>query len=623
MERISSSTLGLARLVLLPALLLWLPAAPAEARGTAYRGPDREVPQLHREGSDPPPPPHPSGCTCSPDTGPELAPPTEAELRRIRELEARIHTLHLDDWAFWWNRARDRYLRPPSRPVPDRAWVRGELIPALRARLADTDEHFEVRAAAALELGRLDDQDAAPLLLEVVRDDDPRGSDRVAREAAQLALGLLGAGGEARAELERRVRSRTTRREFVRPHAAVALGLHARRRGGDEALRDVLGAALSERTRERALGPAAALGLGLSGVPGAGSRLMRVVELGTRAPDGSRALPETTVTWAVTALALHAEGGGKDDRDRAVPLLAERLRGGEDSTHPRNVRRAAVLGLARLGELQADEVRELATVALLHASAQDEDRTVRRFARLTLARFHAAEPDGRIVERLATAPADGSTCLALGLAARGSGESKSRGALLARLVELHTETTDTRIKVAAVLGRALAGDGRIASTLDEWGTGSDPFRAGYAIQAAALLGTAPGPGVLKAAASPKSLDPRGLLALGCLSAEVESAPLIPLLTTDPELRDWSDHQYVVTGAGRAIADLRDEATLRELLGQVPPDPERPVPPLLRATIVWTLGRASATSEDTTWPDLARDTNHRAYADAIDELSRME
>lgn len=610
---------------LLLAALVTCGASSALARGTAYRGPETEVPEVHREASDPPRRSHPTGCTCSPADGPELAPPSEAELRARREADARVHKLHFDDWAFWWNRARDEFLVPPPRPAPPREWVEGAVVPLLRARLADSDEHFDVRAAAALALGRLDDQESVPLLLAVVRDDDPRGSDRVAREGAQLALGLLGAEGVALDELRSRLTRTTLRREFVRPYAAVALGLAASRRGTPDAVRGLLATTLAERSRERGLGPACALALAELGGVSARRRLTVAVDLGTEGPEGERGLPETTVAWAATSLGRLAERGTPDDRVAAGSVLRARVLQSDRPT-PRNVRRAAVQATGRLVGGVDPEFAGLLVDALVQAATEDEDRTVRRFARLALARAAGALPSGelhaQILEVLLAVPADGTTALALGVAGRSGLPGGVRTRVLDRLSAWRAAGQDDRLRAAAALGAALLGDTGVAEDAAAWVGGEDVLE-GYGVQALALLeGPAP-ESLTKAAERPELLDHRALVALGVFQSGIDPLPLVRILADDPLLRDWTDHQHAVGGAARALADLRDPTALRAVLRLVEPDPEDPRPPILRAAAIWTLGRACATEGGPRWPALGLDSNHRAHADAIDELVHLE
>jgi HEAT repeat protein len=165
----------------------------------------------------------------------------------------------LDDdaakWEHWWATNREDFLIPRAVMAPDVAGdqysaslappieqeIRAAVIPALLEALRDNDH--QVRAAAALSLGRCGDWREIRVLAGTIND-----RERLVAEAAILGIGLLGEGS-AEGPL-RDALNETTRNSRERAFAAIALGYS----GGDLArtvLFDQLGTTNDAEGRSR------------------------------------------------------------------------------------------------------------------------------------------------------------------------------------------------------------------------------------------------------------------------------------------------------------------------------------------------------------------------------------
>jgi len=351
-------------------------------------------------------------------------------------------------WESWWTEHREDLLRiaervdsaqglavtpseggkaPPREPASVRAAlaakVRSDVLPVLFLALRDDD--FDVRASAAIALGKLGDAHAFPQLRDCARK-DPR--DEV-RRAALLGLGLLGRT-EAIPFLADRISDRSLASE-ERSMAALGMGLV----GGDDAAGFLCCFLEREATRPDAtVGPEVQLigtiheALGLT-------RSVEALRTLWRAADDDSASPFLRA-HALIGLGRLAD---RDSVERCVALMKP----GTDQ----QLRRAAIAALGRiagaddgvaaqrLGELLATETDPFARKLAISALGWIRTPQVRSLLRR---QFAAATPQERPAFALAIAvQGDVAGAPAIREALRAEHDESARSAYCAALGLLH------------------------------------------------------------------------------------------------------------------------------------------------------------------------------------------
>jgi len=208
-------------------------------------------------------------------------------------------------------------------------------VPALLGVLKDDEDN--VRRAAALAIGAVApaaDPESVKALQRVLAKDRDRG----ARAMAAVALGLLG-GDDAVATLRK---SYSRDDAALRPYAAVALGVIARRSGNPKIVTPLL-RDLKRGTRHELLG-ATCVAVGLAGLEDAIPLLRKIVVKGGN--------PQVVAQAAVSLGLIGDRAEGRD-------LLRELLR----ETHDPMLRGEVALALGMLGDLR--------TLAALDDMVQD------------------------------------------------------------------------------------------------------------------------------------------------------------------------------------------------------------------------------------------------------------
>jgi len=402
-------------------LMLWM--APATAQEGRYRGPIGEVLQG--------PIPHKDRFHDGPGTHGAVFPGVTL-LRFDPEGWYR--------WEFWWENDKDSYLAPAllaraeegsvfgspefflggnaaAAGALDRSRLRAEAIPALIevARAGDPD----LRAAAAMALGRLGPSDALPFLETLTRDPKP-----VVRRGALLGLGLMGDEAALPAIIESYEAS--GRSPDSRPHAALALGLSGRPEARPVLLRRLAANFAQGEHREEPQLLASVLSLGLVGdasdVPFLLERLAA-----TRSPVTQSFLlrsigslgdlavvPRLLEALATRDLALRRGAALALARLRIPFPAAEQLR--EALARQEEAERSGVLSESararlrdlvqelrlRAGEEQVlvEGVRQKVVKTLAGLLGRGVDLQVREFAALALGRIGSAAAAGPLLEAL-------------------------------------------------------------------------------------------------------------------------------------------------------------------------------------------------------------------------------
>lgn len=507
----------------------------------------------------------------------------------------------LDGWWTWWEYNKLDYLDP--RGLEQRLASRDGCTPADVAAMTEPlravrktlllealqDPEAEVRAAAALSLGRLARADAvAPLLLLL---SDP--SQRV-REHALLGLGASGTSGGARVLLgllEQGVRRGAARAgdELVSPRAltlavlALAVG---RREGMDPGVAQTV-ALLAPRV-DKALRPgtlwAACLFQRLAPDPALESLMLELA--------GERDAPE-----AVRAAALEALG------DSSAPPALARL---QDALFGRSLelRRSAALALGR-------SPQPAATAILLTASELEAEPLARGFVLLSLGMRGGREAREVLLDTLFQGPiaSEPWAALALGLHARGARDALVSAALLEVQARVRNEDSRPAVLLALALAHESAAAGLAREALE---SAVSPRERGYAATALALLGGDANQAILRARLAlegsgfVRASIAQGLAVLG-EDADVPSLFLALHRLRDRGLQAVTAASLGQLGSAAALAGLDQLARRTE--GSA----------LVRATALGALGVLLERGEPLALPDVSRGANYALYEDWTFEL----
>ncbi|MHC5038251.1 MAG: HEAT repeat domain-containing protein [Planctomycetota bacterium] len=342
-------------------------------------------------------------------------------------------------WEIWWNRHQWAYAVPPKHRSRITGMEGGNAVanPQLHV-LVDflcqslTDDHREIRASAAIALGKIR-WNEAPIrsaLLKALKD-----RDRTVRATAALALGMIGAKetGPRLAAILKNKRNDSGFRSF----AAVSLGLM-----GDPANLRVLQTTFHAPDSKSDVKGGAILGLGLLGQERAVYTLL---------PVFLRTMREEFRALAVTSLARLGMveiclGSGK--KAVTLDLIQEFEKRLLDKRTPREVRRAIALALGTFGREQTSRS------VLQKAYWRDRDKGVRGFALLSIAQLgKKSEEKGRSLRFLSWALSRETSPLLRGYLALGLGltEEAEAGPLLLDLFQ-GKEHPDVRAAAAVGLG---------------------------------------------------------------------------------------------------------------------------------------------------------------------------
>ena len=344
------------------AALSLVSGATAFGHGGAYRGPGGEVTGESREPSDPPPPADggppgtPSGdnpggpntgdggsggpktgdggggTPSTGDGGPPANPPGNGpggpNTKGGRAGGGKGTSL--TEWTFWWNYNKDSLIGSRRRNARlsagtgtflhgigsrasgtgvisvSEAEVANTLVPALLELLNASPKtlNSDIQSAAELALAKIGTPDLAAKLIEIA--ESPDGVyDRITVESAALALGILQRESpEVRAALTSLIADRKRDGSFVRPFAALSLGLlggAARQSDATLATSAALYDVIAGKESSQDIKPAAILALGLMGGATDVGPLLAMART-AKTQGGKEKLSDSEVAHAIAAL---------------------------------------------------------------------------------------------------------------------------------------------------------------------------------------------------------------------------------------------------------------------------------------------------------------------------------
>lgn len=381
-------------------------------------------------------------------------------------------------WESWWANNKDYYLRfarefhargataTPSIRA-DQEDDEGDSEPdfeteveqrfhlrVLRAALAD--ESDEVRASAAIALGKVGRPEARLELIEALRDD----SSATVRDACLVGLGLLGDPADVDPLVERLFDEEGSVQ--TRSFAAFSLGLL----GGAEAAAELERFLLEgvprqrrERRKELELLASTAVALGLCGGDSARD-LLRLVLVSDAYPDDLR-------PYVMLSIGRLGDAGAR------TVLVRELI-----SSERADFRRAAAVALGKLGA--GDD--PLVVDALLGAVHHDDDPVTRHFAGLALGEIDSLELRDALRELLRNGDV---RCRPFAALALGRLQDKGSAPLLRKALSGARESSE---RGALSLALALVGDRESVEVIrSQVRPFVDPWLQGYSALALGIL----------------------------------------------------------------------------------------------------------------------------------------
>lgn len=504
----------------------------------------------------------------------------------------------LDAWWVWWEFNKLEYLdvrgleqrlesdvgRTPGEIASMTEPLRRVRLPLLIGTLGDPDA--EVRAAAALTLGRIGREEAVAPLVALLSDPSQRvrqhalfglGATGTSR-GAEVLLALLEHGGRLGAE-EESVVPRAV------PLAILALGI-GRRMGMDPGVASavaLLAPRVGEASRPRALWAACLF-----------QRLAPQPALEALALELARNRAQPVV---VRAAALEALGASNDPA--AMACLQDALFGRE-----LELRRSAELALGRSPQAAA-------TAILMTACELESEPLARGFALLSLGMRGGARACDFLLQVFERGPlaAEPWAALALGIHARTSADPRIAAALLAAGPRLRNEDSRPAVLLALGLARETRAESRARAALEH---SESPRERGYAATALALLGGDANRACLRARLErERSGFVRASIAQA-LAVYGDDADVPALFAA---LRELGDHglQAVTAASLGQLGAVAALPGLDELAQQAESSA------LVRATAFGGLGVLLARGAPLILPSVSRGANFALYEDWVFEL----
>jgi len=621
------------RMILLAAAVLVvgaLLAGEARAHGGSFRGPNGGVPPGLREPSDPePPPPPPSdpgdpgGPTTPPDNpgdgpttpsdGPSAptsppeksAPMPQPSQGPTKTKSAKTATMGYENWQYWWAYNKDDILNikesiysgrlSSTSPLvfsskedeknrlnplrPTQAAIINQIIPALRERLDDPEDHEDVHGGALVALGKVGDANFIDLFRASLRGElkNARGVavklGPQATESAALALGLLPNLDEKQKEAVRNVCLEalrdTNQRTRERAWAAVSLGFQR-----DKAAIEPLLAELKKKYPDDNVPAGILCGLGLIGdesvIPALCTMFSKRQYEGQELSDRVQSF----AGYALTKIAESAQGWSENLRlalDTTLGVLKSRSAG--------NIaKRSAFIAAGVIASKGDTGVRNEAFRTLRPLIDKSGDPTARNFGTIALGQIGTKDCIDTLADYAENANFGQRPYAALAMAIHvfqkeraaakgGEGVDPEIKKLVLRVLKDQSEKVkDTDNKAAFYLARGIVKDKSAVNDLVEVtaNRSTDAVLRGYACVALGLIGDASDPvkeAIKAALLEKKNVDLRRDAATGL--ALLRDARVVDLLLAElKEAKSFAVQGQLITAIGtigdhRAITPLVD------------------------------------------------------------------
>ncbi len=668
------------------ALLMAAPGliSDAFAHGGAYRGPAGEVPPDSREPSDPPPPPEgggpttPGGETGGPSTGGgDIGGPSTGggdsggpssggggtaptsggggaggpSTGGAGRPKTRKKSIGYEDWTFWWNFNKDDILQLKSaikrtqtgtgtavhvfgkgkktgkvKTATDAA-IQEEIVPALRKMLTEKKLNFDIQSAAALALAKIGDTTVVPDLMNMARNRRKEGADyhNVVQESAALAIGLLQDDSDENVEflMELVVDERDEwNSSFVRPFAAISLGLLGGEGGRYETTYEMLMKILARKENKQDIKPACLVAIGLLGNEQAVPDLLFMLE-NEKAKKGAKDdLNNIELSFVVQALGKIGRPGTDEDPSAVIDALEKALTAKGKKKADKHVRRSASIALGQIAP-QADAKQQGAIIKMLKRTAKDgDDASERNFAMIALGRLAASEgieakTRDTIVGALQHYLDKGKPSylaqpfagIAMGLVGRTMSSPEEAVRKPLRLKFAESSKGDPRARGAYAIASGLVRDTlavpELIDVLND--RGADKRLRGYAAVALGMIGDGNAKEAIRATLTDdndRDLRKQTAIAAGLMGDASVIGDLVEILKSGEE------SQYILGSVALSLGQIGDERAIAPLLA-IATDSEKKYPDITRALATVALGQIGDRRDVPVLSRVARDINFRA------------
>lgn len=666
-------------------------AGRAYAHGGSYRGPAGEVPPDSREPSDPPPPPEgggpgtpggedPGGPTTGggPDAGPNTgggdgSPPTTGgggggppvggggPVGPVtggggRRIGGGAKGPGYEDWTFWWGFNKDEILSVKSvikknqRGAPTGsgaqafkggsgtksttatdAAIQDRIVPELRLLLDEKDLNFDIQSAAELALSKIGDTQIIDKLMQIARNDGKDKYNKVVVESAALALGLMQKDTpEVREFLLEILQNKNRNESFVRPFAAVSLGLLGSANDKDNAVPKAFLSVVNGDEAKDDVKPTCLLGLGLLKNDSQCETLLTMLKTGKSA-DGKIELSETEVAFVIQALGkigrpgLDKSGADTAILDTIMALLDEK------SKAEKNVRRSAAISMGQFApKVDAKMQKKILTTLKTIIDKRDDDPQERHFALIALGRIGGTPNVDKELRtecvKVLNYYLDKGKGLTPPFAAMGLGligrqmsianEGVDEETIRKPIRERFANTKDARSRGAYAVASGLIRDsGAVKDLIEVLKNPKDDSKLrGYTALALGMIGDASAREAIHTALtndSDRELRVQTAVAAGLMNDPTVIPDLVKILESGEE------SQYILGSVSLALGQIGDERAIEPLLGIVKND--KKYPDLTRALATVALGQIGDRRDVPTLARVATDINYRAHVPALTEL----
>jgi HEAT repeat protein len=682
MRRLTSSFAAFTLVVVVPGL-----ASVAFAHGGGYRGPPGEIPPDTREPTDPPPPPEgsppstpgsdnpggpttgsgdgsggpvtpsgpgtsgpgtPSSGPSGPGGGPNGNPTTSGRGPGAKKAPG------FSGWGYWWVNNKDEILQVKSavntmlrgsvtsdsfgkkshgaiRRITDRA-ITEEIVPTLRALLADEKQSFHVRSAAELGLAKIGDEDSIETLRRMATN-ETKSFHREIEETAALALGLMQRDDRDTRDLLTDIVSRQARDgTYVRPFAAISLGLIGDKNDRERAVMSAFVAVVAHKEPGADIKPACLTGLGLLGNDAAIPELVAMVRNGKASAPGAVELTEIESAYAVAAIGKIGKPGTAKPGEETVALdEILRIVEKDKSKSGSNVRRSAAIALGQIGPQCAPKSARKVVDVLKRLVDENAEEQEKNFAVMSLARIGAAkgvDPAtrkelvaflGRVMDR-AHGQTPAFAAMALGLVGRGmcdegdaAPEEEIRAPLRAKFDAGGEPQTRGAFALASGLVRDPLAADHLLKTLND--RNADKRVRGWCALALGLIGDRTATEAIRTTL--KDDADRDLRVQAAIAAGLLQDPSV-IGDVTGVLSDKESSNYELGSAALALGQIGDERAITALV-DIAKDTTNRYPDLTRALAVVALGQIGDRRDVPVLARVATDVNYRAHVPAITEL----
>ncbi len=667
----------------------------AFAHGGSYRGPAGEVPPDSREPSDPPPPPAGGGPTTpggepggpstgggdiggpstggggggpstgggggGPSTGGGPSGPTTGGGGGAAPKKSGATGPGYEDWTFWWNFNKDNILQLKSEVkrtqgarrsgksvhgfgrkksggtelvTATQAAIDNKIVPALRRMLEQKDLNFDIQSAAALALAKIGDETLVETIKKMATNERSTGKyHKVVVESAALAFGLLQKNNvEVREFLLTILLDEKRNSSFVRPFAAVSLGLLGSEGDADKAVTEGLLKVISRKESKNDIKPACFVALGLLGDDAVVENLLFMLENGKSEEKSADKLSDTELAFVVATLGDIGRPGTDKDANAVVAALTKRTSAKREKNV--NVRRSAAIALAQLAPQVDVKGQKDIISTLTNVATEGKDTSEANFAMISLGRVGASKgiddkTRQKTIEVLRyqlqkARPKNIKqpfAALALGLIGRQmvlDGKSPSDDDIRKPLRDKLDGEKNPRSRGAYAIALGLVKDKLAVDPLLKIfsDAGANARLRGYSAIALGMIGdSAAKAGVAKVLAdedeNDRDLRVQTAVAAGLMGDAGVIEPPVTLLKTE-------ESQYVLGSVALALGQIGDERAIDPLL-EIADDTAKKYPDLTRALATVALGQIGDRRDVPVLSRVATDINYRAHVPALAEL----